>query len=95
MCVHCHWKTVLVMHDDVICLNGVCNHISHRCIVHVLVQNPENDSSSCSSKWNLRIYRKREKLLKSASEPGQTRITDFFDIDEVRRRYCVDQAKCK
>ena len=81
VCVHCHWKTVLAIHDDVVCLNSVGNHISHHCIVHVSVQNPVNDSTSSSFKWNLRAYRKKEKLLKSASKPGQTRITDFFDID--------------
>lgn len=82
VCLHCHWKTILVIHEDTACLNHVCSHITNHCIVHASVNVPETDASSSSSvKWNSRSFRNREKLLRASMEPDQTKITEFFDID--------------
>ena len=82
-CLHCHWKSVLVIHDDVACLRFVKNHITHHCIVSISVEVPESDASDASSKWNSRHFRNQVKLVKASTKPGQTKITEFFDINKL------------
>ena len=40
-------------------------------------------NSTSSSNWNSRNFRNQTELIKAASEPGQTKITDYFDIDNL------------
>ena len=60
-CLHCHWKSILAIHEDEACLGLIKNHINHHCIIHVLVHAPESDTpDTSSSKWNSRHFRKQE-----------------------------------
>ena len=85
--MNCNWQNVLVSHDSKPCLRFVKDHLNLHCIGNRESNTDESldavGSSCSSSKWNSRTYRNQTKLVKASSAPGQTKITEFFDIDNL------------
>lgn len=86
-CLNCNWQSVLVLHDSKPCFRVVKDHLNLHCLGNRESNTDESfdvvGSSCSSSKWNSRTYRNQTKLMKASSAPGQTKITEFFDIDNL------------
>ena len=50
--------------------------------INIAAPNPESDSPD-SSKWNSRGFRNQRKLLKDSVKQGQTKITEYFDVEQL------------
>ena len=89
-CLNCHWESVLLIHDEnVACLKFIKEHISLHCI-NLQKFDLEPTETPSSSKWNSRSFRNQSKLVKASTATGQTKITDFFDIDKLTS--AIDQV---
>ena len=79
-CTHCHWKTVLLFHEDEICLSHAQRHVDYHCVVSNAVLDPRLDKNN--AEWKSRGFRDQRKQYNLAIKPDQTTITDYFDIDK-------------
>ena len=77
-CLKCHWESSLVIHKGKTCLQFVKDHIHNQCSDTFF----EPTEKQTSSKWNSRTYRNQAKLLKASSAPGQTKMTEYFDVEK-------------
>ena len=79
-CLHCHWEAIVVQHKDFACLNFIKNHMLLHCDVTL---DTDTSQTPSSSKWNSRNYRTKRKLLKESLKSGQTKITEYFDVEHL------------
>ena len=67
-----------MIHEGKTCLQFVKDHIHNQCSDTFF----EPTEKQTSSKWNSRTYRNQAKLLKASSAPGQTKMTEYFDVEK-------------